>query len=198
MELLLMCRHLQFNDMHTMINFMVLNLLNRNFEERFLQNVVVLLHLLHVARPPLKSSRFALQCSSIVFTISVCVIRSTENARTGGHPIRPSNSPWSSLLVMVEKKDGSWRVCVDFRRVNAVTHRDAYPLSRIDATLDSLSGSCYFTTVDRYWQVELEESDKEKTAFLTPGEFNVMPFRLTKVNQVCPRWSDSLAKPHLY
>ena len=107
--------------------------------------------------------------------------------------IRPSNSPWSSPLVMVKKKDGSWRVCIDFRKVNAVTHRDAYPLPRIDATLDSLSGSCYFTTLDLisgYWQVELEESDKEKTAFSTPGghfEFNVMPFRLT--NALTPEQS---------
>ena len=99
--------------------------------------------------------------------------------------IQPSSSPWSSPLVMVKKKDGSWRVCVDFRKVNAVTHRDAYPLPRIDATFDSLSGSAYFTTLDLasgYWQVELEETAKEKTAFSTHGghfEFNVMPFGLT-------------------
>ena len=99
--------------------------------------------------------------------------------------IRPSTSPWSSPVVMVRKKDGSWRFCIDYRKVNAATRQDAYPLPRIDATLDSLAGSLYFTTLDLasgYWQVELEEDIKEKTAFSTPNghfEFNVMPFGLT-------------------
>ena len=99
--------------------------------------------------------------------------------------IQPSSSPWSSPVVMVQKKDGSWRFCIDYRKLNSVTHRDAYPLPRIDATLDSLTGCRYFTTLDLaagYWQVKLEEDDKEKTAFSTPQghfEFNVMPFGLT-------------------
>ncbi|MCY3927570.1 MAG: reverse transcriptase family protein, partial [Acidobacteria bacterium] len=99
--------------------------------------------------------------------------------------IQPSCSPWASPVVMVKKKDGTWRFCVDYRKVNAITHHDAYPLPRIDATLDSLAGSTLFTTLDLasgYWQVELESSDKEKTAFSTSKghfEFNVMPFGLT-------------------
>ena len=74
---------------------------------------------------------------------------------------------------------------MDYRKLNLVTHRDAYPLPRIDATLDSLVGCKFFTTLDLasgYWQVALEETDKEKTTFSTPEghfEFNVMPFGLT-------------------
>eukprot|EP00731_Ephydatia_muelleri_P033855 Em0040g5a len=99
--------------------------------------------------------------------------------------IRPSSSPWSSPVVMVRKKNGSWRFCIDYRKLNAVTHQDAYPLPRIDATLESLAGSTLFTTLDLasgYWQVEIKEDDKEKTAFSTEKghfEFNVMPFGLT-------------------
>ena len=99
--------------------------------------------------------------------------------------IRQSVSPWSSPIVLVRKKDGTWRFCVDFRKVNAVTHKDAYPLPNIEETLDSLDGAQYFSTLDLasgYWQVELEEEAKEKTAFATPlglYEFNVMPFGLT-------------------
>ena len=99
--------------------------------------------------------------------------------------IQPSSSPWSSPVVMVQKKDGSWRFCIDYHKLNAATHRDAYPLPRIEATLDSLKGCRYFTTLDlaaEYWQVGLEEDDKEKTAFSTLQghfEFSVMPFGLT-------------------
>ena len=66
--------------------------------------------------------------------------------------IRHSNSPWSSPIVMVQKKDGSWRFSVDYRKVNSLTQQDAYPLPRIDETLDSLSGATYPTTLDlAFW-----------------------------------------------
>ena len=82
--------------------------------------------------------------------------------------IEPSSSSWSSPLVLVTKKDGSMRVCVDFRLVNSLTVKDSYPLPRIDTSLDALRGSKWFSTLDLssgYWQVPMNPADKEKTAF---------------------------------
>ena len=85
--------------------------------------------------------------------------------------IEPAHGPWSSLIVLVKKKDGSTRFCIDFQKLNDVTRKDAQPLPRIDDTLDALSGGCWFSTLDLasgYWQVEVHPDDREKTAFVTP------------------------------
>ncbi len=98
--------------------------------------------------------------------------------------IRPSKSSWSSLVVMVTKPDGSIRFCIDYRKLNAITKKDVYPLPWIDDTLDRLSNKQYFTTLDLasgYWQIPIAEEDKEKTAFICCTrlwEFNMMPVGL--------------------
>ncbi len=84
--------------------------------------------------------------------------------------IRPSNSPWASPVVLVPKKDGQLRFCVDYRWLNSVTRKDVYPLPRIDDILDTLGKAKYFTSLDLasgYWQVELDESSHPKSAFAT-------------------------------
>ena len=95
-----------------------------------------------------------------------------------------SESPWASNVVLVKKKDGTKRFCVDYRKLNHVTIKDAYPIPRIDDSLDTLNGSKWFSTLDLasgYWQVELEDEAKEKSAFVVRGGlycWRVMPFGL--------------------
>ena len=111
--------------------------------------------------------------------------------------IQPSSSPWSSRIVLVKKKDGKLRFCIDYRGLNAITKKDVYPLPRIDDSLAMLSKGIFFTTLDLwsgYWQIPLESKSKEKTAFSTDSglyEFNVMPFGLCNAPATFQRFMDA-------
>ena len=107
--------------------------------------------------------------------------------------IQPSSSPWASAIVLVRKKDGSLRICVDYRHLNSVTKPDTFPLPRIDDLIDQLGRARYFTTLDLaagYWQIRVADDSIEKTAFVTPNglfEFRVMPFGLTNAPAIFQR-----------
>ena len=118
--------------------------------------------------------------------------------------IRESASPYAAPVVMTTKKDGDPRFCVDYRKLNQVTVKDRYPLPRIDDTIDALHGAQYFTTLDLfsgYWQIEIDEPDKHKTAFVCEYgqyEFNRMPFGLTNAPSTFQRLMNRILKPVLY
>ena len=115
--------------------------------------------------------------------------------------IEPSRSPWASPVVLVKKRDGSHRFCVDYRGLNAVTRADSYPLPRIEDLLDQLGKSTYFSSIDLasgFWQIRMHPDSQEKTAFTTLQglfEFRVMPFGLTNAPAVFQRLMQQVVTP---
>jgi len=114
--------------------------------------------------------------------------------------IEYSSSPWASPVLLVKKKNGKYRMCVDYRRLNAQTRKDSYPLPRICDLIEKFKGSKVFSTLDLmkgYYQVEVHSDDREKTAFVTEEglyQFNVMPFGLTGAPNTFQRLMDYLLK----
>ncbi|KAK9153378.1 hypothetical protein Sjap_000858 [Stephania japonica] len=117
--------------------------------------------------------------------------------------IHPSMSPWGAPVLFVKKKDGSLRLCIDYRKLNQVTIRNRYPLPRIDDLFDQLAGAKFFSKIDLrsgYHQLRIRESDIEKTAFSTRYglfEFTVMPFRVTNAPAIFVDLMHRVLRPFL-
>ena len=117
-----------------------------------------------------------------------------------GGQIEPSDSPWASPVVLVTKKDGLTRFCVDYRRLNSLTRKDAYSLPRIDDSLRLLGNQQWFSTMDlasRYWQVAMSPEAKRKAAFVTNEglfQFRVMPFGLCNAPATFERLMDRVLR----
>lgn len=119
--------------------------------------------------------------------------------------IEPSDSDWASPVVMIKKSNGQWRFCIDFRKVNTVSKKDAYPIPNMVGILDQLRQAHYITTLDlsqAYFQIPMAEKARPITAFIVPGrglfQFKRMPFGLSNAPATMQRFIEKILGPQLY
>ncbi len=130
------------------------------------------------------------------------VVQSELEAMLEMGVIEESRSDWASPIVLVPKTDGSVRFCVDYRKVNAVSKFDAYPMPRVDELLDRLGTARFYSTLDLtkgYWQIPLSHLSKDKSAFTTPfglHQFVTLPFGLFGAPATFQRLMDKILRPH--
>jgi len=126
------------------------------------------------------------------------------NEMLGADVIEASDSPWASPVCLAKKPDGSYRFCVDYRRVNAVSRKYAYPVPDIQDAFDSLRGAKYFATIDLlsgYWQIGMTPRAQERSAFCTRRglyHFKRMPFGLSNAPATFCRLMHRVLRDHLW
>ena len=151
-------------------------------------------HVIDVGNHPAIKQRHYLVSPKVMEAIVAEVDRMLED-----DVIEPAHSEWSSPIVMVRKPDGSYRFCLDFRKLNAVTKKDAYPLPQMAGILDKLRSAKYISKIDLFkgfLQIPLDPGSREMTAFTVPGrglfQFKRMPFGLTNAPATFQRLLDRL------
>ena len=131
------------------------------------------------------------------------IIKEQVEAMLAKGVIRPANSPWSSPVVLVVKKNGSIRFCVNYKKLNDLTRKDAYPLPRTEELLETIAGHKVYSTIDLYsgyWQIPMEDDSVAKTTFVCREgtfEFLVMPFGLTNAPATFQRIMDAVLTDYI-
>ena len=147
-------------------------------------------HTIHAECKPIRQAAYR-----IPHAYREAVLKELQEMEESGI-IEPSCSEWASPIVVAKKKDNSIRLCVDYRKLNAATPMDAYPMPRVDELLDKVGKATFVSTLDLargYWQVPVAEKDRAKTAFITPNglyQFCVMPFGLNGAPATFQRMMD--------
>jgi hypothetical protein len=167
-----------------------------SFEKRGLGRTTLVAHKIETTGPPIKQRYYPLS------PIRQAQLEAELDEMLTLDVVEPSKSSWSNPVLMVIKKDNSIRFCLDSRKLNSVTIRDSYPLPHIQSILQTLNGAKFISSIDlskAFWQIPLEETSKEKTAFVVPQrglyQFKVLPFGLKNSSAEQQRLSDRLFGP---